>query len=148
MQLLPAVTVFGTKRLDNRKTFRLTPHGGREHTQFIPYSTYSTGIDSAGLRYFLALTAHWNMKFFTSDAKNAFPSMNDVTSPHVQNKRLIGCVIPPLISGTGKEEVILFRTITNGLKDAARVLEGITVEVYFKAGFSRNVVCWRTFGAN
>ena len=80
------------------------------------------------------------MKCFTSYAKNAFPSLNDVTSPHVQNKRLIGCVIPPLISGTGKEEIILFNTVTNGLKDASRVLEGITAEIYFKAGFYRNVV--------
>ena len=141
VQLLPAVTVFQCKHYPETKwKFRLTPHGGREYTQFIPYSTYSTGVDSPSLRYFLALTAYWNLKMFTSDAKNAFPSMNDVTSPHVQNKRLIGCVIPPFISGTGQEEVILFNTVTNGLKDASRVLEGITMEVYFKCGFERNVV--------
>ena len=91
VMILPPIYVFGHKRApSNRPTFRLTPHGGRDNTKFIPYSTYSTGIDSAGLRYFLALVAFWNLEMFTSDAKNAFPSMNDINSPHVKNKRLIG----------------------------------------------------------
>ena len=110
--ILPPIFVFGQKRPPSlRRTFRITPHGGKDPTAFAPYSTYSTGIDSEGFKFFMALVAYWNLEFSTSDAKSAFPSMNDYQSSHVKNKRLIACRIPAFISGTGKAEILLFHTM-------------------------------------
>ena len=148
---LPPIFVFGQKPLPDgliRYTFRMAPHGGRDPTMLQPHSKFSSVLDAASFKWWLRLLAYWGMELSSSDIVQAFPRLNRLESHHVINKRIVVMEIPAFISGTGQTEIVLLKTITNGLPDASRVLESIKREVLFKAGFgclgaSRNIFLQR-----
>jgi len=147
MTLLPHVDVFATKRLEPgqstpRLKFRLAPDGGKEpDSTFAPGSIASGSVDIDTLLYTVAHGAALGLACSKSDVSGAFPSHNWLTDPLCVNKRRVGTVINSLLSGTGKEEVLEFFTLTNGLKDASRLWELIFARVLLREGFVRSIGC-------
>jgi hypothetical protein len=129
---LRPIYIFGRKS-DERDTFRMTPDGSVERSLMEPGSTFSSGADAATFKYITALAAHWNLEISGSDVTCAFPRHNNIDSVHVQNHRLVVMRISAFVSGTGKEEILLLNSYTNGLPDASAIWEGEYKQAIFNA---------------
>jgi hypothetical protein len=142
---IPHVDVFDTKRkdpndpdADARLKFRMAADGSVERPEeFAPDSITSVTVDTMTIKAVIAFAAANDLVLSTADAKDAFPTQNKWDSPHCKNPRLVGTWLSALESGTGRRELLVFDTCTNGLRDASREWEDKYAEAIMECGFVR-----------